>query len=345
MTTNELLPRTMQVLELTDYEGVAALHVREKPLPQPGPGQVLIKMAAAPANPSDLMFVRGLYGIKKPLPIVPGFEGSGVVVAAGPGALGRLWVGRRVAAGAPDKGDGTWAQYMVASAQGCFPLRRSVSLEQGAMVFVNPLTAWALVDIARRAKHAAIVQTAAASALGQMIRAQAQRHGLPVVNVVRRPEQVALLEAQGAKYVLDSNAESFDRRLRDLCRDLKATIAFDAVAGELTGRILTNLPKRGRVVVYGALSEEGSFVQPGDLIFRDKAVKGFWLGTWLPKAGLPRTLWAMWQIQSLIASDFRSTVRNRVDLVGAHDGLRAYVNEMTGGKLLITPNGAAFAGG
>ena len=170
------IPATMRAIELRSFERTPeSLVVVEKPVPRAGKGQVLVKMAAAPINPSDLAFLRGLYGLKKSLPVVPGLEGSGVVVAAGGGLRARVLMGRRVACSAPPGGDGTWAEYMVTSAAVCFPLGKKVSLEQGAMSLVNPLTAWALMDLARRGGHRAVVQTAAASALGRMILRLAQR--------------------------------------------------------------------------------------------------------------------------------------------------------------------------
>src|SRR5690606_38019070 len=114
---------------------------------QPGPGEVLVKMHAAPINPSDLAFLKGGYGIKRPFPTVPGFEGSGTVVAAGKGLLPKLWMGKTVACAASPKYNGTWAEYMVTGAGSCVPLSKNVSLDQGAMMFVNPMTALAFFDL------------------------------------------------------------------------------------------------------------------------------------------------------------------------------------------------------
>src|SRR3972149_3926246 len=186
-------PATMRAVQLRAYDGKPdSVVVAELPMPHPGPGRVLVRVAASPINPSDLMFIRGLYGFKKALPVVPGFEGSGTVVVAGGGLIARLLAGRRVAcaAASPELRDGTWAEYMVTAARLAVPLRRDTDLEQAAMMLVNPLSAWALVDIARRAGHRAVVQTAAASALGRMVVRLAGRFGLAVINIVRRVEQV-----------------------------------------------------------------------------------------------------------------------------------------------------------
>src|SRR5215469_10269267 len=182
------ISETMLAVQLHDYEGTPGnLTVAEVPVPRPGPGEVLVKVFASPVNPSDLMFVLGKYGFRKPLPAIPGFEGSGTVA--------RFMKGRRVACAAADAkiSGGMWAEYIVTSAQFCVPLGDKVEMEHGATMLVNPLTAWALVAEARNGGHRAIVQTAAASALGRMVIRLGQKFRLPVVNVVRRPEQVELL--------------------------------------------------------------------------------------------------------------------------------------------------------
>src|SRR6516225_233860 len=207
------LPATMRAVQLRDYEGKpGSLTVAEVPVPRPGPGEVLVKVFASPVNPSDLMFITGNYGFKKPLPATPGFEGSGTVVECGSGIMARFMKGRRVACAAadPKSTGGMWAEYIVTSAQFCVPLSKRVDLEQGATMLVNPLTAWAMVEEARRGGHRAIVQTAAASALGRMVVRLGQKFGLPVINVVRRAEQVALLRGMGAEHVLNSCDSGFD---------------------------------------------------------------------------------------------------------------------------------------
>lgn len=151
------VPDQMQAVILRTYgEGWESVTVEHQPVPRPG--EVLVRVAAAPINPSDLAFMRGLYAFQNPLPTTPGLEGSGTVVATGSGLLARRLQGKRVACAAPDAG-GTWAEYVVASARSCIPLPTTVSDEQGSMALVNPLTAWALVDLARRRKTKALVQT------------------------------------------------------------------------------------------------------------------------------------------------------------------------------------------
>src|SRR4026209_2329728 len=168
MKTNHSIPSTMHAVQLDEPNG--SLTLREVPMPRPQAGQVLIRMAAAPINPSDLGSLSGLsYSGKRQFPFTPGLEGSGTVIEAGEGMMPRLLNGRRVACSALLTGDGTWAEYMVTSTQSCIPLNKAVSLEQGSMLLVNPLSALAIFEIAREGKHPAMVSTAAASALGGMI--------------------------------------------------------------------------------------------------------------------------------------------------------------------------------
>ncbi len=332
------IPSTMQALELRDYAISPCLQLVEKPVPRPRPGQVLVRIAAAPINPSDLMFLRGEYGVKKALPIVPGFEGSGVVVKSGGGLIANALLGRRVACGAPDDGDGTWADYLVTSAMRCMPLLPSISNEQGATMLVNPLTACALVDIARRGKHRSIVQTAAASTLGRMILNLARRHGIQVIHIVWRAEQIELLRSLGAQHILDSGDPDFDEGLRDLCHRLRITIGFDAVTGEMTGRLLRAMPNGSRVIIHGALAQRDIEIDPKQLIFENKRVEGFWAAAWYSTQNLFYLLHAGWSVQRI---GFDTEIRARIRLEQVAPAIDKYVTGMTEGKFLVVPDHSA----
>lgn len=149
------IPTDMKALVLNAYNSdldtaIRSLRVGVRPLPKLTPGQVLVKVEAAPCNPSDLLFLQKRYGVVKTLPTVPGWEGAGTVVAAG-SLLGKWLVGRRVAVGGQGDQDGTWAEYFVADAfGGCIPLRKDLDIEQGATLLVNPLTAVGLLDEAKK---------------------------------------------------------------------------------------------------------------------------------------------------------------------------------------------------
>ncbi len=340
------LPTIMRVLELHSYERpLEALTVVERPVPHPiRSDQVVVRLTAAAVNPSDLMFVHGRYGVRKALPVVPGWEGSGVVVAAGHSLWAQALMGRRVACAATNNGDGTWAEYMLTTVTNCMPLLPSITTLQGAMMLVNPLTAWALVDLARQSGHRAVVQTAAASALGQMIARLSKRYDLPLINIVRRAAQVDQMQASGATYVLDSSVPDFADRLHDLAHRLGATLVFDAVAGELPGRILKSMPKGTCVVVYGALSGSPCQVDAGSLIFRQQSIKGFWLTDWLRQQGLPGQVQAAYGVQRLLGCELKTGVRACFPLEEAIDGLRLYMQAMSAGKILIIPGLRRYRG-
>lgn len=229
------IPDQMTAVVLDSYTGFEALRVEQCPVPKPGKDEVLVKVAASPINPSDLAVLVGEYGFDNPPPVVPGGEGSGTVVAVGPGPMGRYFLGKRVACLNQGKGGGMWAEYMVTSTKGgALPLAKSVSLEQGAMSIINPLTAVAFLEIKKEEEHKAIVLTAAASTLGQMVNRLARSEGVQVINVVRRDAQVELLKEQGAAIVLNSSDANFDQQLYDACHQADAHLAFDAVAGPMT---------------------------------------------------------------------------------------------------------------
>jgi len=130
------VPEQMTAVVLDSYSGVEALRVEQRPVPEPGKDELLVKVAASPINPSDLATLEGEYGFNNPPPIVPGGEGSGTVVAVGPGPMGRYFLGKRVACLSQGEGSGMWAEYVVTSAKGgALPLAKSVSLEQGRRSF------------------------------------------------------------------------------------------------------------------------------------------------------------------------------------------------------------------
>jgi NADPH2:quinone reductase len=334
------VPDQMTAVVLDSYSGPKALRVERRPVPRPGKDEVLVKVAASPINPSDLAFLEGQYGFKNPPPVVPGGEGSGTVVAVGPGPMGRYFLGKRVACLNQGKGSGTWADYVVTSTKGgALPLAKSVSLEQGAMSIINPLTATAFLEIAKKGGQKAIVLTAAASALGQMVNRLGRSEGIQVINVVRRDAQVDLLKAQGATVVLNSSEADFDQQLHDACHQVDAHLAFDAVAGPMTRQLLDALPEQSKVTVYSCLSHEGPKVGHDHLIFEDKSVDGFWLGPWINKMNLIQILMLWRRAQKLIATDLRSNIRASYPLQEASNAVQDYLGHMTGGKILLSPNG------
>ena len=322
----------------SDFDHIA---VEERPVPTPGKGQVLVRVAASPINPSDLMFLAGRYGVTKRLPTVPGFEASAVVVAAGPALLGRMLLGRRVAC-ASQSGDGVWAQYAAVSAAQCLPLISSVDDEQGATMLVNPFTAWALIDIARQRHAKTIVATAAGSALGQMTWRLGKRQGVDVIGVVRRLEQAEELRTAGMRVYCTADPD-MDKQLAKICRQEKITLAVDAVAGDTASRVAEALAPGGAVIVYGALSLRNPSLSPSDLIFAGKSLEGFWLTKWFAKRGLAAILIDAPRVQRLIGDELHTRIQGRYSLDRISQALEAYTSNMSDGKVLITPQ--EFAAG
>jgi NADPH:quinone reductase-like Zn-dependent oxidoreductase len=337
--TQTQIPEQMTAAVLDSYSGAEALRVEQRPVPKPGKDEVLVKVAAAPINPSDLAFLDGNYGFDNPPPVVPGGEGSGTVVAVGPGAMGRYFLGKRVACLSRGERDGTWADYVVASTQGgVFPLDKAVSLEQGAMAVINPLTASAFLEITKDGGHKAIVLTAAASALGQMVNRLGRSEGVQVINIVRREAQVELLKDQGATVVLNSSEGDFASQLQDACQQYDAHLAFDAVAGPMTGQLLKALPENSTVTVYSCLSQKAPQTIVDEIIFRGKTITGLWLGPWLSlNKNLFQILMLWRRSQKLIATDLKSEIRARYPFQEARQAVQEYTNQMTGGKILLTP--------
>ena len=331
------IPTHSRVVLLHAHGDSPILEIVDRITPKPKPGQILVKMAAAPINPSDVLFIRGLYGLNKPLPIVPGLEGSGLVVAAGTGFLGQRLVGQRVACSGLGRGDGTWGEYVVLDADGCIAVSADVSDEQAASMFVNPWTAIALSEIARKGRHRAIVLTAGASQLARMMLRIAQPLGMPIIHIVRNAAQVQLLNSLGATAVIDSSKPDFERRLAADCDRLQATIAFDAVAGDMTGILARAMPQRSQIVVYGALASQSCRVKVNNLIFGDTTITGFWLSHWLSKKNIFQQLFLGKKTQKLLNSTVKTEVRERLPLSEIHAALKLSTTNATGGKILLVP--------
>ncbi|MEL6866794.1 MAG: zinc-binding dehydrogenase [Bacteroidota bacterium] len=330
------IPDTMTVAVLNAYEGAAAISMEQRPVPRPGKNEVLVKVAFSPINPSDLATLKGHYGFNDPAPIVPGGEGSGEVVAAGPGFMANYFMGKKVACAGWGVGGGVWSEYVIKSAQGgVLPLDESLSLEQGAMSIINPLTATAFMDITKKGRHQAILLTAAASSLGQMVNKLGRKEGIQVVNIVRRDQQVDLLKIQGADIVLNSNEAGFEERLQDICHQSNTHLAFDAVAGELTNKVMKAMPQNSKVIVYSALSQQQVQVSPDQFIFENKRVDGFWLGPWIKQQSLLKIMKLWRRAQRQIPHDLKSDIRISYPLREVQAAIKAYTKQMTGGKILL----------
>jgi len=335
------VPAEMTALLADAHAGdaIGNLRLARIAVPMPRRGEVLIRIHAAPCNPADVMYLEGRYGIDRPLPATPGFEGAGVVVASGGGLLARWLVGRRVACGG-HRCSGTWAEYCVVRADECLPLTGDLTFEQGAAALANPTTALALAELVARGRHRAYVQSAAAGQLGKMILATTRERGITGIHVVRRAEQAESLRALGAEHVLVSSDADFDRVLAERTAALGATIALDAVAGAMTGRLLAALPPRSEVVVYGNLAAEPcGGIDPMALAFGTKRVRGFEIAGHLAELGLWRTYRLARAAQRRVRrGELATTIAGRTSLRDAPARLGEYVARMSDGKILLVPD-------
>lgn len=333
------IPETMQAVHLENAGG--PLILRTVHVPQPQKGEVLVKMSAAPINPSDLMRIRSITAEQDFATYIPGIEGSGTVVAAGQGLLPHIWLGRRVACSAVHQTSGTWAEYMVTPASFCFPIPRTISDEQGSMLLVNPMTAVAFFDEIKENRHKALINSAAAGALGGMIRLLGRKHKIPVINVVRNEKQAEMLRKNNEEYVLLSTDPEFDDKLKLLADELNATLALDPVSGSFTQQLLRAIPYGGTVLVYGNLSGggEGPSVRP--LVEQNKKLHGFYLGNWMKDKGMAKTILNLIKVRQLLKNDFKIPVQDRFPLGQAQLAIDTYLGNMTAGKVLLVPGSKA----
>lgn len=334
MTERELLPMTMKALFLDKQGG--NLIVKEINTPAPGPGEVLIRMKAAPVNPSDLARLRNAVADYNLATYIPGLEGSGTVVAAGKGILPRLWMTKRVACSSEYPTSGTWAEYMVTKAGKCFPLNPKVDDEQGSMSLVNPLTALAFFEIVREKRHKALINNAAASALGRMVELLGSQHNIPVINIVRNQDQAEMLLNSGSRYVLNSSSLSFIDDLAGLSHDLKATVLFDSVCSRQLYKMIEVLPAGSSVIIYGNLSgEEQIMINPRSLIDNDIKISGFYLGSRAKENGLLKNIMNLREVGRLMSSDLKINIQGRFPLEKAQEAVDTYLMNMSAGKVLL----------
>lgn len=316
---------------------IIGIKTGERELPALKPGQVLIKMEAAPCNPSDIAFIRGGYNITKPVPAVPGFEGAGVVVDTGSNTKEML--GKRVSSFTQAEVDGTWAEFFIADAKDCIVMKNELDFDQGACLSINPFTAWGLVEMAAVSNCKAIVQNAAGGQVSEFIRVLADLKGIAVINIVRKHEYIVMLKERGANYVLDSTSDNFNADLSNLVNYLEATMAFDAVGGGMTGLLLTGLPSFSRIILYGGLAGSSLLgIDPMDIILKGKKLEGFNLNEWIAGKNRKEFDTINNEIQDLIiSSKMKTEIQGCFKLDDVVNGIRSYIKSMSSGKVLFKP--------
>lgn len=369
----------LQLRSLITKGGELQLSLAKVDLPEPGPDQVLVKVEATPINPSDLGLLLGPADLttakasgsgdgitvtaKVPAATLPflatrldesmpvGNEGAGTVVKAGSSDAAQALKGKTVSM----IGGAMYAQYRLLKAADCQPLPAGTTAAEGASWFVNPLTALGMTETMKREGHKALVHTAAASNLGQILNKICNEDGIGLVNIVRSPAQAKLLTDIGAKHVVDSSAATFTDDLTQALVETGATIAFDAIGGgKLASQILTCMEiainktattynrygssVHKQVYVYGSLD-----TGPVELTRNYGmawGVGGWLLTPFLQKIGRPDQIQLRERVVGSLKTTFASHYTQTISLQEALDlkNIGAYAKRATGEKFLINPS-------
>jgi NADPH:quinone reductase-like Zn-dependent oxidoreductase len=367
----------LELRSLVTTSGILRISLESVEVGEPGEGELIVRVEAAPLNPSDIGLLLGPADIsslqaegtpdrpiltarvsQERLPAIAarlgqallvGNEGAGTVVKAAPDQ--QHLIGRCVAM----IGGGMYTQYRRIAARDCIVLPDDATPAEGASLFVNPLTALGFVETMRTEGHRAIVHTAAASNLGQMLVRICRSDGIPLVNIIRSAEQEDLLRQLGASYVVNSSEPDFPANLEEAIAATGATIGFDAIGGgKLAGQILTAMEKVAsrslggysrygsstfkQVYIYGAL-DTGPTIINRNFGF-SWSVGGWLLFPFLQKIGAD----TLQRLKARIAAEFRTTFKSHYsDTIGLRDALKpeiaaAYERKGTGAKYLINPS-------
>jgi NADPH:quinone reductase-like Zn-dependent oxidoreductase len=374
------LPDTaLELRSLVTSGGTLELSLHEVPVPAPGANEVLVRVEASPINPSDLglliasadMTTATVAGtperpvvtasvgeatlgalsarLDKSLPV--GNEGAGTVVAAGSSSATQALVGKTVAIA----GGAMYTQYRAVDASACLVLPEGTTARDGASSFVNPMTALGMTETMRREGHSALVHTAAASNLGQMLVKLCHEDGIPLVNIVRKPEQEKLLRSLGASYVCNSASPSFSTDLVEALKATSATLAFDATGGgTLASQILNGMEEAAnstaaeysrygssvhkQVYIYGALDTSPTVLNRN--FGMAWGVGGWLLTPFLQGAGAETFGRLRARVAAELTTTFASSYTREVSLAGMlnPDAFNEYVKRATGEKFLVTPH-------
>jgi len=314
-------PQSMRALELRAYDGVSLVYVNNRPVPQPAPGEVLVRVHSAAVGEADLLLLNGRYGVQRPLPIVPGIECSGLVVQSGGGLLARALVGRRVACMISGASDGTWAEYVCVPAWQCVPLRSFVSYEQGATLLSTGIMAWALLDTARSRGSRGVAHTAADSQLGRMLAQLSLRRRVPTLHIIERGEQGEALSGLGATHILNSQSTVFPQQLSQAFESHGISVVIEANAGLNSDLLLRALPTGGSLLMCGSQPDVDCTFDPSELVYRHKRLEGFLLSDWMANAGYARVVQAALVVQRLLSNDARVEAPQLMSLDNYHTAM------------------------
>ncbi|WP_396931345.1 zinc-binding dehydrogenase [Mycolicibacterium sp.] len=372
----DLPDKALELRSLVTSAGKLELSLHEVDVPTPQDNEVLVRIEAAPINPSDLgllvssadMAKAEVTGTKdRPVVTAPieatpaltarldqslpvGNEGAGTVIAAGSSDAAQALLGKTVGIA----GGAMYSQYRAVDARACLVLPDGASARDGASSFVNPLTALGMTETMRREGHSALVHTAAASNLGQMLVKLCQKDGIPLVNIVRKPEQEELLKSLGAEHVLNSTSPTFDADLVTALTATKATLAFDATGGGTLASQILNAMEEAANATAGEYSRYGSSVHKQVYIYgaldtsptvltRNFGMAwglGGWLLTpFLASAGAETIGRLRARVAAELTTTFASSYTREVSLAGMlqPEAFNEYVKRATGEKFLVTP--------
>lgn len=335
-------PLKYKAIELASYQpnivrAMLSLRLVEKQLQQLEENEVLIKIDAASCNPSDIAFLQGNYNVVKPLPATPGFEASGRIIALGSNINEQALLGKRVACFTQAVDSGTWSEYIVLKS-GQFILHdQKLSVSESAGFFVNPFTAYGMIELALEKQATAIVVNAAGGVLASYLQVFAKQFGMKTIGIVRNEETARLLFSNGWTDVLISSDEAFEDKLKQTAFNYPASIAFDAVGGEFTGLLVRCLPNNATIVVYGGLSNKViGDIYPLSLIFGEQIIRGFNLNHWLKRASNEKLQLATKTIsEMMIEGKIENKVQIEVNASEVARGLKQYLGNMSAGKMLI----------
>ena len=269
---NETTSTMRALVHPTFGDPATVLAVEERPLPQPGPGQVRVRTLLSPIHNHDVWTVRGTYGFKPELPAQAGTEAVGVVDALGEG-VDKLVVGQRVTTGGTF---GVWAEYFVAPAASLIPVHDALSDEVASQLVSMPFSAISLLHSLDLNEGDWLLQNAANGAVGRMVAQLGAARGINVVGLVRRAEGVEELRAQGIERVIATDSDDWREQLAAITEGAPISVGIDSVGGEAAGDVLSALAVNGTLVVFGAMASPTLELASGDVIFKQATVKGFW---------------------------------------------------------------------
>lgn len=319
----------MQALRFHEFgKPLGVLRLEELELPPLAAGEVRLKMLAAPVNPADLNLIEGTYGVKPPLPVVPGIEGCGEVVeSASPDFVAgdRAIILRRA---------GSWASHVQIAAEHLFKLPAGIDPQQAAMLKVNPATAWRLLTgFGQPEAGSWVVQNAGNSAVGRCVIALAKGLGIRTVSLVRREELREELLALGADEVfLDEDAAIEAAK----AKGLKPSLALNCVGGESALRLMNLLSSGGTHVTYGAMARRPLTVPNGLLIFKDLRFRGLWITKWIENATHEEVMEVYGKLAERMAAGELSMPVDRVFPLGKFaDAITALSEPGRNGKVLL----------